>query len=194
MWILLPLLALLVVAAWAGAVRLGPAVPPPSRGQADAVVYASAVARIYERAGARRRLARTLARGFLQTLIRHLRLRRSALPAEILAAVGAPHTMSWLKRIFGKPKPEVAMETTREYSPAEMATLNLSAKSAQLERTRVESFACPAGGPVRALRSSRSRSLLRTTLGSRTKAFRDSIAWQRRHDACHGEHDHGRSR
>ncbi len=30
------------------------------------------------------------------------------------------------------------METTREYSPAEMATLNLSAKSAQLERTRAE--------------------------------------------------------
>src|ERR1700704_6950154 len=28
------------------------------------------------------------------------------------------------------------------------------------------------------------------TLGSRTKEFRDAIAWQRRHDACSGEHDH----
>lgn len=84
--VLLPLLLVVAVAVWSRAVRLGPAVPTPRPPAADAVEYASALARIYRRAGARRRLGRTLARGFLEALTRHLRLRRTALPAEILAA------------------------------------------------------------------------------------------------------------
>ena len=48
--------------------------------------YASALARLYQKTGARRLLARTLVRSFLGEMTRHLRLRRNALPAEILAA------------------------------------------------------------------------------------------------------------
>jgi hypothetical protein len=83
-----PILVLVVlcVAGWKWAVRLGPAVPKPRTTGADAVDYASALARLYRRTGARRLLARTLVRGFLGALTRHLRLRRNALPAEILAA------------------------------------------------------------------------------------------------------------
>jgi hypothetical protein len=83
-----PLLLLLVlfVAGWRWAVRLGPAVPAARTANADAVDYASALARLYQKTGTRRLLARTLVRGFLGTLTRHLRLRRQALPAEILAA------------------------------------------------------------------------------------------------------------
>ena len=44
------------------------------------------VALLYRRAGVRRLPARTLARGFLESLTRHLRIRRNSLPAEILAA------------------------------------------------------------------------------------------------------------
>jgi hypothetical protein len=79
-------LVVLLVAGWTWAVRLGPAVPRPRTSAADAVDYASALARLYQRTGARRLLARTLVRDFLATLTRHLRLRRQALPAEILAA------------------------------------------------------------------------------------------------------------
>jgi hypothetical protein len=74
------------VAGWRWSVRLGPAVPTPQTSSADAVEYASALARLYQRTGTRRLLARTLVRGFLGTLTRHLRLRRNALPAVILAA------------------------------------------------------------------------------------------------------------
>jgi hypothetical protein len=81
-----PVLLVVVVAVWAVAVRLGPAVATPPAVGADAVDYASAVARIYQRAGARRLLARGLVRGFLTRLARHLRARPSALPAELLAA------------------------------------------------------------------------------------------------------------
>jgi hypothetical protein len=83
---LLLILLVLVVAGWAWAVRLGPAVPTPATTGADAVDYASALARLYQKTGARRLLARTLVRSFLGALTRHLRLRRQALPAEILAA------------------------------------------------------------------------------------------------------------
>jgi hypothetical protein len=79
-------LVVLAVAGWTWAVRLGPAVPAPRASGADAVDYASALARLYQRTGARRLLARTLVRDFLGALTRHLRLRRNALPAEILAA------------------------------------------------------------------------------------------------------------
>lgn len=83
-----PLLVLLVllVAGWRSAVRLGPPVPTPTTESADAVDYASALARIYQKTGTRRLLAGTLVRSFLGQLTRHLRLRRHAVPAEILAA------------------------------------------------------------------------------------------------------------
>jgi hypothetical protein len=85
-WALLPLLVVAGVWAWTWAVRLGPAVPPRRADSADAVDYASALGRLYQGAGARRMLARTLARGFLTALTKHLRLRRTALPAVILSA------------------------------------------------------------------------------------------------------------
>jgi hypothetical protein len=58
----------------------------PKTASADAVDYASALARLYQKTGTRRLLARTLVRSFLGALTRQLRLRRNALPAEILAA------------------------------------------------------------------------------------------------------------
>jgi hypothetical protein len=83
---LVPLFLALAAALWMSAVRLGPATPTPRTSETDAVDYASALARLYQQAGARRRLARTLARGFLGALTGQLRLRRNALPAEILSA------------------------------------------------------------------------------------------------------------
>jgi hypothetical protein len=80
------ILVVLLIAGWTWAVRLGPAVPKPTTSSTDAVDYASALARLYQKTGTRRLLARTLVRGFLGELTRHLRLRRNALPAEILAA------------------------------------------------------------------------------------------------------------
>jgi hypothetical protein len=80
------ILLVLVVAGWMWAVRLGPPVPTPQTAGADAVDYASALARLYQKTAARRLLGRTLVRSFLGELTRHLRLRRNALPAEILAA------------------------------------------------------------------------------------------------------------
>jgi hypothetical protein len=90
-WTLLPLLAVLLAAGWRGAVRLGPAVPRPRPSAADGVAYASALGRLYQRAGARHLLARALVRGFLGALTRHLRLRRQALPAVILSAWRQQH-------------------------------------------------------------------------------------------------------
>jgi hypothetical protein len=83
---LIPVLLAVLVGVWAVAVRLGPARAMPRGVHADAVDYASAAARIYQRAGARRLVARTAARTFLTALARHLRIRRGALPAEMLAA------------------------------------------------------------------------------------------------------------
>ena len=83
---LVPLFLVVGAAVWMAAVRLGPAAATPRTSEADAVDYASALARLYQQANARRRLARTLARGFLDGLTRQLRLRRNALPAEVLAA------------------------------------------------------------------------------------------------------------
>src|SRR5262249_21484147 len=85
-WVILQLLLVAAVAGWGMAMRLGAAVPAPKTAKADAVDYASAVARIYQRAGVRDVLARSLARDFLGALCRHLRLRRKALPAEVLKA------------------------------------------------------------------------------------------------------------
>jgi hypothetical protein len=86
LWIVLPALLLAGMAGWAVGVRLGPAVPMPAAASADAVEYASAVARIYQRAGVQQPLARTLVQGFLTALARHLRRRPTTLPAEMLAA------------------------------------------------------------------------------------------------------------
>jgi hypothetical protein len=93
-WVLLQVLLVAAVAVWGVAVRLGPPVPTPPARRADAVDYAGAVARIYQRAGARKLLAKFLLRDFFETLTHRLRLRRSALPAQILAA--------WRKRYAGK--------------------------------------------------------------------------------------------
>jgi hypothetical protein len=83
---LVPLVLVVLVAIWAVAIRLGPAVATPHTTGADAVDYASAVARIYHRTGARRILARGLARSFLGRLGKALNTRPSAVPAELLAA------------------------------------------------------------------------------------------------------------
>jgi hypothetical protein len=98
-WTLLPMLLVVAVGVWRSAIRLGPAVATPRGAHADAVDYASAVARIYHRAGARRLLARSLARGFLTPLTRHLRLRRAALPAEVLAAWQQRHPEESSRRL-----------------------------------------------------------------------------------------------
>jgi hypothetical protein len=103
-WTVLLLLFVFVMATWHVAVRLGRAVPVPQTAHADAVDYASAVARIYRQAGVRHLLARTLSRDLLEALTRHLRLRRSVLPAEILAAWRQHHPaesvaeIQWLLR------------------------------------------------------------------------------------------------
>jgi hypothetical protein len=96
---LVPVLLVVVVAIWAAAVRLGPAVATPRASSADAVDYASAVARIYQRAGTNRLLARSVARGFLASLARHLRLRRAALPAEVLATWRQRHPQQTADRL-----------------------------------------------------------------------------------------------
>jgi hypothetical protein len=84
--VMVPLLLTVLIAIWAVAIRLGPAVASPRTTGADAVDYASAVARIYHRTGASRLLARGLARNFLARLGRVLNTRPAALPAEMLAA------------------------------------------------------------------------------------------------------------
>jgi uncharacterized protein DUF4350 len=98
-WAILPLLIVVGVVAWHCAVRLGPAVATPRFEQADAVDYASALARLYRRAGSRRLLARTLARGFQSALTKHLHLRGNALPAEILAAWGQSDAGASMERL-----------------------------------------------------------------------------------------------
>lgn len=98
-WVLVPLLVLAGAAAWASAVRLGPAVVKPGGDRTDAVDYASAVARIYQRAGVSHLLARTLARGFVSSLVRYLRLQPKALPAEILAAWQRRHAGASSRRL-----------------------------------------------------------------------------------------------
>jgi hypothetical protein len=85
-WTLGAVVLAAAMAAWSVAVRLGKPVPRLPEGRADAVDYASAVARIHQRTSARRLLAQALARDFQMFLVRHLRLKRTALPVDILAA------------------------------------------------------------------------------------------------------------
>ena len=91
---LLPILIVILAAAWRVMIRLGPATPTPPAPQADAVDYASALARLYQKAGARRLLGKSLTRGFLAALTRQLKLRKTALPAEILAAWQPPSVVA----------------------------------------------------------------------------------------------------
>jgi hypothetical protein len=58
------------------------------------------LARLYQKAGVCRLLGKTLTRGFLAALTRHLRLRKTALPAEILAAWQPPESKEHLKRLL----------------------------------------------------------------------------------------------
>jgi len=85
-WTLLPVLLVLTVCIWSVTIRLGPAVPPPAEIEADAVNYASALARIYQRAGVRHLLGEGLARQFLTRLTQTLHLRRAAPAVEIVSA------------------------------------------------------------------------------------------------------------
>ena len=91
-WIVIVIILVAGMAAWGVGIRLGRPVPALDEKQADAVEYASAVARIYQQAGVPHLLAETLCRDFLIDLTRHLRLRRGALPAEILAAWQKQHS------------------------------------------------------------------------------------------------------
>jgi len=95
----LPPLLVAAVALWRGGVRLGPPVPRPVTSRADAVDYASALGRLYRRTGALREPARALLRDFLGDLTRHLRLRRNAIPAEILAAWRQRHPADSAERL-----------------------------------------------------------------------------------------------
>jgi hypothetical protein len=85
-WVLIQILAVAVMAFWAVGRRLGTAVPMPVTKKADAVDYASSVARIYEKADVRPLVAGILSRHFQERLTAQLRLRRSANSGEILAA------------------------------------------------------------------------------------------------------------
>jgi len=97
--VLLPILLVVGAGLWMGAARLGPAVPTPPPASADAVDYASALARLYQQTRARRLLGRTLARGFLERLRHHLRLPRTALPAEVLAGWTQQHPGPTVQRL-----------------------------------------------------------------------------------------------
>jgi hypothetical protein len=110
-WTVVPVLLVVAVGCWRAAVRLGPAAPRPRPAQADAVDYASALARIYRRAGARRLVGRSVARGFLAELTRHLRLRRAALPAEILAVWRQRHPKEATERLQGLLRGLAALRT-----------------------------------------------------------------------------------
>jgi hypothetical protein len=82
-WLVLQLVGVVGIAAWGVAVRLGPARATPLATHADAVDYASAVARIYQRTGVHRLLAQHLVRDFIAALTRLLHLRPTATPEVI---------------------------------------------------------------------------------------------------------------
>jgi len=124
-WVLVPIGICAGLAAWSLAVRLGPAVSVPEPTRADAVDYASAVARIYARAGVRRLPARALVQGFLGALTRHLRLRRNALPVEVLRAWreqhpgdSGPRLQALLRGVTALRKGDVTAQQLLEWSQA----------------------------------------------------------------------------
>jgi hypothetical protein len=141
----LQLLLVAAVALWGAAVRLGPAVPSPPGGGADAVDYASAVARIYRGAGARRLLARSLLRDFFAALTRHLRLRRSAFPAQILAAWRKRHPGDSGQRLEALLREAAELRKTVA-GPAELSERSLFAAATALDAFLQEQGVLRAGG------------------------------------------------
>jgi hypothetical protein len=120
-WAVVLLLLALATAIWGVGVRLGRAVPAPPPSQADAVEYASAVARIYQRAGIRQLLAKTLGRDFLTALTRHLKLRRGAASAEVLAAWQRRHPADSVPQLQTLLEGAAELQE-REVSPNELLT------------------------------------------------------------------------
>jgi hypothetical protein len=140
---LVPVLLVVGIAIWAVAVRLGPAIATPRASRADAVDYASAVARIYQRAGARRLLARSLARGFLARLARHLNARRSALPAELLNAWRQRHPKDPPQRL------EILLRGATELLKGETTDRQLLEWTRAFDQFEQEEKSSPAGSKTR---------------------------------------------
>jgi hypothetical protein len=136
--VLVPVLLAVLVGVWAVAVRLGPARATPRGARADAVDYASAAARIYQRAGARRLVARTAARTFLASLARHLRVRRGALPAEMLAAWRDRHPKESTSRL------ESLLRGANELRKSELNDRQLLAWTRAFDQFEKELLAGPA--------------------------------------------------
>ncbi len=99
-WIFAQILILVGVAIWAQAIRLGPAIPIPVSRKEDAVDYASAVARIYQRAGLLHIMADHIVRDFLEGLTRHLRLARQSGRGEILNTWKKRHDVESTKELM----------------------------------------------------------------------------------------------
>jgi len=129
-WTLLAVLLTAGTAAWGVMVRQGPAVPAPTPAQADAVDYASALARIYQRAGLRRLLGQVAARQFLAALRQHLRLRPSAPPAEVRAA--------WQQRHPGDRSVERLLEGAAAVNQPAVTERQLLAWTRAFDRFRAE--------------------------------------------------------
>ena len=137
---LLPPLLVVAIALWRAAVRLGPAVPRPVTNQADAVEYASALGRLYRRTGALREPARALLRDFLAALTKHLRLRRGAIPAEILAAWRQRHPGDSAERLQG------LLRGLAELRKPELTERQLLSWHQAFDRFRAETLQSPASG------------------------------------------------
>jgi hypothetical protein len=133
--VLAPVLIAAAALVWHWSVRLGPARPRPVPQAADAVAYASSLARIYERAGARRRLARVLAGHFIGELTRYLRLRPNALPAEILATY---RRRSGATGEAGVQRLQALLKGLAELRRGELTDQQLLAQARALDRFRAE--------------------------------------------------------
>jgi hypothetical protein len=124
---------------------LGPAIPSPVERRADAVDYASALARIYQRVGVRHLLAKGVVRDFLTALVRHLRVAPSALPVEILAA--------WRQRDPGAAAHDLAtlLRGVTELRRREVSERQLLAWTQAFDRFREEHLSGKRVHPVRKL-------------------------------------------
>ena len=129
-WTLLAVLLTVGVGAWAWMVRQGPATAVPVTPQDDAVDYASALARIYHRAGLRRLLGHNLARQFLAAVRHHLRLRPSAPSAEVLTA--------WQQRHPGDGRLERLLAGAEAVSQPEITERQLLHWTSEFDRFRQE--------------------------------------------------------
>jgi len=136
-------LQLLLVAAigiWGVGVRLGPAVPVPRETRADAVAYASAVARIYQRAGVRHVLAGLVVRDFFVRLTKPLHLRATASPEQILAAWRKRHPDESAKRL------EELLRGTAELRRTASESAALSEHQLLTLTQALDDFRLPSGG------------------------------------------------